>query len=244
MTAAELAAVTLSGRPSRRMVPIKGQGDESQGDDDGQARVHDDRRWGLDRLGRGGVARARAMSSVFGVTLDDLGVSLTRLLGASYLGYAAIAWFARDVTDHAAARAIALGGVASWAISAVVTVTGIVSGLAGAQAWLLVAVEAAFAAAWGYFELRRSDGRSHPRDGREPDGRQAVIKRLRWTIVAPWLLTVALFVALVVTAAIAGQHPDFGGGGPAEIVAFASLIGLWGVDQCDRRRNHCVAASG
>ncbi len=56
-----------------------------------------------------------------------------------------------------------------------------------------------------------------------------MIKRLRWTIVAPWLLTVALFVALVVTAAIAGQHPDFGGGGPAEIVAFASLIGLWGV---------------
>ncbi len=94
-----------------------------------------------------------AMSSVFGVTLDDLGASLTRLLGASYLGYAAIAWFARDVTDHAAARAIALGGVASWAISAVVTVTGIVSGLAGAQAWLLVAVEAAFAAAWGYFSF-------------------------------------------------------------------------------------------
>ena len=80
-------------------------------------------------------------------------LSQARLLGASYLGYAAIAWFAKDVTDLAAVRAIALGSIVSWAISAVITATIIVTGLAGAQAWVLVAVEAAFAAAWAYFAL-------------------------------------------------------------------------------------------
>ena len=56
-----------------------------------------------------------------------------------------------------------------------------------------------------------------------------IVRGVRWTIVAPWLLTVGLFVALLGSAAVAGQHPDFGGGGSAEVVAFAGLIGLWGV---------------
>ena len=54
-------------------------------------------------------------------------------------------------------------------------------------------------------------------------------KLMRWSIVAPWLLTVGLFVALVGVAAVAGQHPEFGGGGTAALVAFFGLIGVWGV---------------
>jgi hypothetical protein len=88
------------------------------------------------------------MGALFGVTLDDVGVGQSRLLGAAYIGYAAIAWFAKDVTDRAAVRAIALGSSVSWAISAIVTVTVAATGLAASQAWLLVAVEATFAAAW------------------------------------------------------------------------------------------------
>ncbi len=61
------------------------------------------------------------IAAVFGVTLDDAGIAQTRLLGAAYLGYAAIVWFAKDVRDHAARRAIALGNVVSYALSAVVT---------------------------------------------------------------------------------------------------------------------------
>lgn len=91
------------------------------------------------------------MGALFGVTLDDVGVAQSRLLGAAYLGYAAIAWFARNVTDRAVVRAIALGSAVSWAISAIVTVTVVGTGLAESQAWLLVAVEATFAAAWASF---------------------------------------------------------------------------------------------
>jgi hypothetical protein len=56
-----------------------------------------------------------------------------------------------------------------------------------------------------------------------------MIDRMHWTIVAPWLLSVGLFVALLGAAAVASQHPDFGGGAPAEVVVFAGLVGLWGV---------------
>jgi hypothetical protein len=52
---------------------------------------------------------------------------------------------------------------------------------------------------------------------------------MRASIVAPWLITVALFIGLIAAAAVAGQHPGIGGGGPAQLVAFFGLIGLWGV---------------
>ena len=91
------------------------------------------------------------IAAVFGVTLDDAGIAQTRLLGAAYLGYAAIVWFGKDVRDHAAQRAIALGNVVSYALSAVVTMAAVVLGLAGIQSWSLVVLEVVFTAAWGYF---------------------------------------------------------------------------------------------
>jgi hypothetical protein len=91
------------------------------------------------------------LAGVFGATLDDVRSALTRLLGSAYLGYAAIVWFARDVRDIAAWRAIAIGNLVSWALSAVVTAAGVATGLAGTQSWLLVALEVVFTAGWGYF---------------------------------------------------------------------------------------------
>jgi hypothetical protein len=91
------------------------------------------------------------ISSVFGVTLDDVGASVTRLLGAAYLGYAPIVWFARDVRDGAAQRAIAMGNFVSWALSLIVIVMAITTGLGGTPSWLLAAMAVVFAAGWGYF---------------------------------------------------------------------------------------------
>ena len=91
------------------------------------------------------------LAAVFGVTLDDVGISQTRMLGAAYLGYATIVWFGKDVRDNAARRAIALGNVVSWALSLVVTIAGVVLGPAGIQSWALVVLEVVFTAAWGYF---------------------------------------------------------------------------------------------
>jgi hypothetical protein len=90
------------------------------------------------------------VATVFSVQLNDVGLSQTRLLGAAYLGYAVIVWFAREVRDDIAQRAIALGNLVSWALSLVVTVAGIGTGLAGAQSWVLVVLEVGFAASWAY----------------------------------------------------------------------------------------------
>jgi hypothetical protein len=52
---------------------------------------------------------------------------------------------------------------------------------------------------------------------------------LRWFVVLPWALAIGLFACLLAAAVIAGQTPDFGGGGAIELVAFFGIIGLWGV---------------
>ena len=65
-----------------------------------------------------GLVAPGQMGALFGTILDDAALGQARLLGAAYLGYAAILWFGRDVTDPTAARAIALGNAVSWAISA------------------------------------------------------------------------------------------------------------------------------
>ena len=93
------------------------------------------------------------LAAFFGVTIDDVGMSLTRLLGTAYLGYAATVWFARDVRDVTAQRAIALGNFVSWTLGLVVSVVGIVTGLAGPQGWLLIGLEVTFAVGWGYFTV-------------------------------------------------------------------------------------------
>ncbi len=90
-------------------------------------------------------------AAVFGLDVNEVGLSQTRMLGAAYLGYASIVWFGRNVLDNTAQRAIALGNFVSWALSVVVTVAGVMGGLAGTQSWLLVVVEVVFTAAWGYF---------------------------------------------------------------------------------------------
>ena len=91
------------------------------------------------------------LAGIFGVKVDDVTTSAARLLGAAYLGYAATNWFGRDVRDSSAQRAIAVGNLASWTLSLVVTLIAIGTGLGNMQTWLLVAVEVIFAAAWGYF---------------------------------------------------------------------------------------------
>jgi hypothetical protein len=116
-----------------------------------QADIHEDR-FGSGRCHRpGGPSRTGRAGNGFGVVLDDVGRSQTRLLGAAYIGYAAIVWMSRDVRDLTAQRAIALGNLLSWALSLIVAVAGLAAGLAGAQSWALVALELAFTAAWGYF---------------------------------------------------------------------------------------------
>lgn len=102
-------------------------------------------------VGLAGLLAPAQLAAVFGVTLDELALFQTRVLGGAYLGYVPILWFARDVRDATVQRAIALGSLTTWALGLVVTVAGIAAGLGTTQTWFLVGLQVVFTAAWAYF---------------------------------------------------------------------------------------------
>jgi len=87
-------------------------------------------------------------ASIFGIGNDATTTALIRLACASYVGLAAMDWMARDVTDAAAWRAIAVGSAIGWALSGVVMATTLASGLGDSIAWLVVVIQFAMAFAW------------------------------------------------------------------------------------------------
>lgn len=100
-----------------------------------------------------GLLAPEAMTAAFGISLDRTGTEVARLACASYLGYGALAWLARGVTDAAAWRAIAAGNAVGWGAGAVVVVlaiAGVFGPIAGfdARAWLIVAMQAVFTGLW------------------------------------------------------------------------------------------------
>ena len=86
--------------------------------------------------------------TLFGIQIDATTSALLRLACASYVGLAVLDWMARDVTDAAAWRAIAVGSATGWALSAVVIAIALMSGLGSPMAWLMVAVQVTMALAW------------------------------------------------------------------------------------------------
>lgn len=101
-----------------------------------------------------GLALPVAFGRVFGIELDGTATALVRLACASYVGFAVLAWLARDLTDPRAWRAVAGANAVSWAVSAVVTALALVSGLGNVGAWALVAMQVVFGAAWSVAYIR------------------------------------------------------------------------------------------
>lgn len=99
-------------------------------------------------FGISGIVAPDTLAAAFGIRLDAVGVPLARLACASYIGLGILNWMARDLTDLPAWRAIAVGNLAGWAISAGVVALGILSGLGDAVAWVLVAMQVGFSLTW------------------------------------------------------------------------------------------------
>jgi len=95
-----------------------------------------------------GLVTPGALATVFGITLDPTGAAAVRLAFASYLAFGLLSWLARDLTDARAWRAVAAASAASWALGAIVFASALLSGLAGNQAWLVVAIQVLFTIAW------------------------------------------------------------------------------------------------
>ena len=99
-------------------------------------------------FGAVGLIVPESLAALFGIPLDATATVLVRLVCASYVGFGALNWAARDLTDGAAWRVVAVGNATGWAISGAVVAAALASGLGNATAWLIVALQFVMAIAW------------------------------------------------------------------------------------------------
>ena len=76
-------------------------------------------------------------------------------LGAMLIGSAVLLWFARDVQDGQAIRAIVLGNLVANALVFVVSATQQLLGVWNTPGWVLVAISLLLTLGFAYFLIRR-----------------------------------------------------------------------------------------
>ena len=76
--------------------------------------------------------------SLYGVTVNEAGIFISRLYGASLLVFAVLAWFARNAEESTARRAILIGFFIGFAVGFIVALIGQLSGVVNAVGWSAV----------------------------------------------------------------------------------------------------------
>jgi hypothetical protein len=104
-------------------------------------------------FGLGLVLAPGALVSLYGAQLGEAGIYVARLLGAEFLSYAVLTWFARDSEESAARRAILFALVTSFGVGFIVALGGQLSGVTNALGWFTVVVYLLFALGYGYFQF-------------------------------------------------------------------------------------------
>ena len=104
-------------------------------------------------FGLGFVFAPEAMLPPYGMAAETISASviMSRLLGASNIGYAILFWFMMNApasdTKIEVAKAVSLG----FGVSCLVSIVVQMSGEIGPLGWSTVALYAIFSAAYGYF---------------------------------------------------------------------------------------------
>ena len=104
-------------------------------------------------FGIGFVFAPEAMLTPYGMAAETISASviMSRLLGASNIGYAILFWFMMNApasdTKIEVAKAVSLG----FSVSCLVSIVVQMSGEIGPLGWSTVALYAIFATAYGYF---------------------------------------------------------------------------------------------
>jgi hypothetical protein len=91
------------------------------------------------------------LMSLYGVTLQEGGILMARLYGASLVGNLILTWFSRNDPGSEALRAAVLGLFVYDAIGLIVAVLAMLSGVMNALGWSVVAIYLFLAAGYGYF---------------------------------------------------------------------------------------------
>ena len=91
--------------------------------------------------------------SLYGVTLSEAGIVVTRLYGAALLSHCLLTWLARDAPDSEARRAIVPALFISDFIGFIVGLLGQLAGLANPLGWSIPVIYVLLALGYGYFLL-------------------------------------------------------------------------------------------
>jgi hypothetical protein len=99
------------------------------------------------------VAIPGLLMSLYGVTLDEGGILMARLYGASLLGNLMLTWFSRNDPGSEALRAAILGLFVYDAVGLIVALVATLSGIMNAFGWSVVAIYLLFTVGYGYFQF-------------------------------------------------------------------------------------------
>jgi hypothetical protein len=95
------------------------------------------------------------LMSLYGVRLDQGGILMARLYGASLLGNLMLTWFSRHDPGSEALRAAVLGLFVYDAIGLIVSLIAMFSGVMNALGWSVVAIYLVLTVGYGYFLFAR-----------------------------------------------------------------------------------------
>lgn len=104
-------------------------------------------------LGLGLVLVPGRLASPYGLELDEAGLMVLRLLGAAFLGYAVLNWFARNAEQSKARQAIILAQFVGNAMAFIAALANQLSGVPNAVGWVAVVAYLLFALGFGYFQF-------------------------------------------------------------------------------------------
>ena len=105
--------------------------------------------------GIGFVLVPAAVWSIYGMTPSP-GMSLAgQFFGVALIGIGLVTWFARNVVDSAAQRAIILGLLIADVVGIIVAVLGTLSGVMNAVGWSAVGIYLLLALGYAYFQFAK-----------------------------------------------------------------------------------------
>lgn len=102
-------------------------------------------------FGLGFVLLPDALLSLYGSTLGEGGIYMTRLVGAGFILLTLLLWLNRNASEPATRRSFALAVFVGDAIGFVVTLMGQLNGVMNALGWATVAIYLVLALGFGYF---------------------------------------------------------------------------------------------
>jgi hypothetical protein len=101
------------------------------------------------------VLTPSTMMSLHGVPQEPGGKLMGQFFGTALIAIGLVTWFARNVADSDAQRAITLAMIISNALGVIVSVLGTVNGVMNAVGWSAVAVYLLLGLGFAYFQFTK-----------------------------------------------------------------------------------------